>query len=310
MSYPLASPQSGRVHEYGHNLTAFEFETNPEEAAPNVLLFVAGLTNGLMNVPYLVPLSKKISAIDSKYGKWVLVQALISSSYEGFGTSSLKKDANELSTLVKYLRSETGGKRKKVVLMGHSTGCQDTMQYLTKKSYEGSFESAMVLNGGILQAPVSDSEAAAAFLGDSLQEILKEVYDDYISKGKQDHILPEKFRKYSLGAPITAYRLYSLLSTRGDDDYFSSYLTQEDFKSSFGKVNVPLLVLYGSKDETVPDFVDREKLVKLWQNATSKQYWSPLSKVLKGATHNVGPGSDKDTLSDLTNTVALFIESL
>ena len=307
----LLSPQVGKVHEYLPRLTAFEFGGNSEaEAAPNVVLFIGGLGDGLLTVPYLPRLAKSIESISSQHGKWVLIQALISSSYLGWGSGSLEADAKELSLLVKYLRSEKGGNRKKVVLMGHLTGCQDSMQYLTKLCKKADASESILLDGVILQAPVSDREAVANDMGGmkKFEPLLEKVKKEYLSTGKDLHILPREFDLFN--TPVTAYRFNSLMSIRGDDDYFSSDLSLDDFKKTFGIVDRPLLVLFGSKDECVPEFVNREHLVEQWKNATDPKYWSPLSKVLKGATHNVGPTSDYGAVEDLLETVCKFILSI
>jgi len=47
------------------------------------------------------------------------------------------------------------GKFGKIVLMGSSTGCQDVMEYLTGANAA----KRPRIDGGILQAPVSDREA-------------------------------------------------------------------------------------------------------------------------------------------------------
>ncbi|KAK6204634.1 uncharacterized protein RJT21DRAFT_132103 [Scheffersomyces amazonensis] len=308
--FDLASPQVGILHHYGPNKTAFEFTSNPQNLAPNVVIFIHGLSNGLLDVPYIPKLAESISKSNSD---WVLIQLLFKSSYQGWGTSSLKNDTKDISKLIKYLRSEKGGNRKKVVLLGHSTGCQDTIEYLSKFSHEPNFDEETAIQAGILQAPVSDVEGLQVSSKLSIPEfnkLVQEVYDDYISQNKQNHVLPEKFRRIAFGTPITAYRFYSLSHPRGDDDYFSSYLTSDDYALSFGKIEKPLLVLYGSKDEFVPDYVNRQKLIDSWKDATNPKYWSPLSKILQGATHDIGPGSDETAVDDFIETVLTFIKSI
>ncbi|CAH2352628.1 putative fusarinine C esterase Sidjp [[Candida] railenensis] len=298
MVYVRAPPQKGTLHEYAPRLTAFEFgNTN----AKNVVLFVGGLGDGLLTVPYVARLAGAIQAETN--GNWTLVQALISASYSGWGTSSLSKDTKELQQLILYLKNDC--KFEKVILMGHSTGCQDTLYYISNGNTPH-------IDGGILQAPVSDSEAfASGFSSPKLfDEMLATVKNEYIDKGKADHILPEEFRAKFFNCPINAYRYYSLASQRGDDDFFSTYLTESDFVETFGKVDTNLLVLYGEKDEFVPKTVNRQKLVDSWKDSTNPKYWSPLSKVLKGATHNVGPGSDEGAEDDLIETVLEFIDTI
>lgn len=309
----LTAPQVGTAHEYLPGLMAFEFGgVNGDSTAPNVVLFIGGLGDGLLTVPYVPQLANAVRSVNSADGGWVVVQALISSSYQGWGVGSLQRDAKELSLLVKYLRSNNGGARKKIVLMGHLTGCQDTMQYLAKLSHQGDVDQDILLDGAVLQAPVSDREAVVNDAGGmkNLEPLLQKCRDEYISVGKKDHILPQEYRQLLFGTPITAYRFNALVSVRGDDDFYSSDLTADDHRTTFGKIDKPVLVLFGEKDEFVPNFVDREQLVKLWQNATSPQFWSPLSKVLQGASHNVGPTSDKGAVEDLVQTVVRFIESI
>ncbi|KAF6072522.1 hypothetical protein FOB64_000555 [Candida albicans] len=238
MSLKLVPQQRGIVHTYGFNLTAFEFTTDPSNISPNIILFVGGLGNGLLNIPYLPELA------DSASNEF--------QSTDGWGTSSLDRDTSELQSAI-------------------DISVQN-----------------VVVQGGILQAPVSDSEALS----------------------EREWILPQEYRKLTWGVPTSAYRFYSLASKRGDDDYFSSYLTQEDYTKSFGKVNKPLLVLYGSIDEFVPEYVDKENLVSTWKQSTSSQYWSEHSQIIKGATHNLGDGSDAGVIEHLVSVVKKFISDL
>ncbi|KNC74984.1 hypothetical protein, variant, partial [Sphaeroforma arctica JP610] len=72
-----------------------------------------------------------------------------------YGHCTLQDDVQDLDSLMASLIERFGKlyKRKpKFVLMGHSTGCQDTVTYLKSGRY-ATFVSAV-----ILQAPVSDRE--------------------------------------------------------------------------------------------------------------------------------------------------------
>lgn len=70
-----------------------------------------------MATEYLEPLA---AALDNE--QWSLVQILLSSSYTGYGISSLQQDAMELDQLIHYLINKENSDG--VVLLGHSTGCQ------------------------------------------------------------------------------------------------------------------------------------------------------------------------------------------
>jgi len=72
------------------------------------------------------------------------------------------------------------------VLMGHSTGCQDTMEYVT-----GSDSSERrILDGAILQAPVSDREACES--GKTRTDFSKiiETARQYVKEGRGDDPIP------------------------------------------------------------------------------------------------------------------------
>lgn len=92
----------------------------------------------------------------------------------GYGTSSLHQDVKELDQLLDYLFSEPSlqqqqssnegstGKQviveDEVVLIGHSTGCQDSVFYMK----HGRPDLKKRVKGVVLQAPVSDREWLAS----------------------------------------------------------------------------------------------------------------------------------------------------
>ena len=88
----------------------------------------------------------------------------------GYGTSSLRQDVDELDELLDHLVSEArpphppsdvdGAKiqpRDDIVLIGHSTGCQDSVFYMK----HGRPDLRRRVKGVVLQAPVSDREGMA-----------------------------------------------------------------------------------------------------------------------------------------------------
>lgn len=291
------------INQYYKNLTAIEFGTisSPPD---NFLIFIGGLGDGFLTVPYIKDIAAGLLQIEGS--KWNLVQALISSSYQGYGTGSLQRDTKELSKLVGFLRSKRGNKSSKVILMGHSTGCQDTIEYLSKLVRTSNFNALEALDGGILQAPVSDSESILE--NEKATEYLR-LAQDYIDQGKPNEYLPLEVLRVFFGAPFSAYRFKSLVAKNGDDDYFSSYLTDEDYQNSFGKIEVPILVLYSGADEFVPDSVNKQALIDKWKSNTKEGVWSQYSCVIGGATHNVGPKSKSGAVEDLVARVMAFIKS-
>jgi Protein of unknown function (DUF1749) len=75
-----------------------------------------------MATPYIPLLSSEL-----ENRNWSLCQLHMRSSYLGFGTGSLERDYEDISACISYIVSI--GKRL-VVLMGHSTGSQNSIYYV------------------------------------------------------------------------------------------------------------------------------------------------------------------------------------
>ncbi|KAI5305876.1 tyrosyl-tRNA synthetase [Ascosphaera pollenicola] len=154
---PFPSRFSGILHRYGaEKLTAFEFKTG-NKPKPNTLIFIGGLTDGLGSVTLVDDIVKALEDTE-----WSIFTVLLSSSYKGFGTSSLDQDVKEIAQCVKYAlqyKKETnGGKEGLVSIMGHSTGSQDVLHYIYTADSEAIPDRPQV-HGAIMQSPVSDREA-------------------------------------------------------------------------------------------------------------------------------------------------------
>jgi pimeloyl-ACP methyl ester carboxylesterase len=293
MSLAQVPPQKGTLHTYDFNLTAFEFG---DRDSKNAIVFIGGLGNQYLNVPYIPAVNEGIGP------HWRLFQIALSSSGTGWGTGSLDRDVVEIGKLVKYLKDKLG--LTKVVLFGHSTGSQDSLHYLLKGTEE--------VDGIILQASASDREAAEVLFkkrGVKLDDYIKEAQEIYDTKGPLE-LLPKKFSDAFFGAPINAYRWLSLTALDGDDDYFSSDLSDDKLKNTFGKINKPSLFLYSQNDQFVPKYVDKEALLKRWEGFTDRKYWN--SALLEGASHDVGQDSvdQKKTFNQLVSTVNKFLAGL
>ena len=88
----------------------------------NALVFLAGLGDGPHTVPYIRAVAAGIAgATGAAPLDYSVFEVRMFSSFDGFGSSSLKKDVQDVDGLVRYLR---GLGKEKIVLLGHSTGCQ------------------------------------------------------------------------------------------------------------------------------------------------------------------------------------------
>ncbi|KAF2278646.1 DUF1749-domain-containing protein [Westerdykella ornata] len=339
-------------HYFPPRLSAFEHipsspsPTPTHDARPqNLILFIGGLSDGLLTVTYPSLIAASLPPT------WRLAEVLLSSSYEGWRTGSLARDARELGEAVKYFRKRMreqgngiGEGEGKIVLMGHSTGCQDIMEYLVgplnaaaaakhadehhddnEKETTTPHVDAVILQGG-----VSDREAHFSALlsspsvgGDPV--LAQRKYDDLVSKAqamtsdgrgnecmsREGHfILADEDENQ-----ITAYRTYSLLQPGGDDDYFSSDLSDEVLGLTFGALPRRagrVMFLLGSRDPYVPSWVDREGLLRRWTEVVrgaGGDVDTVNGGVVPGAAHNLN--DDEEVVRrDLVQRVVRFVEGL
>lgn len=118
MASPQHAPFSVTVHPYESKVKhacAYELGTPGQ----NALVFIGGLTDGPHTVPYIRTIAAKIAAAPGL--GYSVFEIRIRSSFDGFGWGSLAQDVEDISAVVKYLRSLG---KEQIVLMGHSTGCQ------------------------------------------------------------------------------------------------------------------------------------------------------------------------------------------
>lgn len=231
----------GVMFKYGPKPIQVAFKTGDYKQQ---VIFIGGLTDGFLATEYLEPLA---IALDKE--KWSLVQFLLSSSYCGYGISSLKQDAIELDQLINYLINKEDSEG--VVLLGHSTGCQDIVYYMRTNA-----ACSRAVRAAIFQAPVSDREYLAT-LPETAAMI--DLASTMISEGRASELMP---REANPDAPITASRYHSLCAYNGDDDMFSSDLSDDQLRMRLGHMsNTPCQVLFSMADEYVPEYVDKKALV-------------------------------------------------
>ncbi|OQE28786.1 hypothetical protein PENSTE_c003G03509 [Penicillium steckii] len=329
----------GVLHEYAPRLVAFEFTADVNKS--NSLIFVGGLTDGFCTVPYV---SKLAEALEPT--KWSLFTILLSSSYNGFGVSSLDKDVEEIGHCVRYIRDlkasrQPGApaKNAKIVVMGHSTGSQDVLHYihsanpLPKPEFDIGLEHIVrpELDGAIMQAPVSDREAVLAIMKAAANpNEVRGAFNELVNSAKtlpwtkdgKDTILPMNLTA-QLGlpgdAPLSARRFLSLTSPESpanptQDDLFSSDLSDKRHQETFGAVGSrgilqsKLLVLYSGSDEYCPAWVDKEKLMSRWKQALEAggASWAEQSGIVPGASHNIRDEGQ----DDLTKRVLSYLQSI
>ncbi|KAM0254313.1 hypothetical protein ACHAQJ_006899 [Trichoderma viride] len=262
LAHPYRSPTRGScAYEMGNT------------SSKNALVFIGGLKDGPHTTPYIRTVARRLEKTPEI--DYSVFEIRMRSSFDGFGTSSLADDVQDLSALVKYLRSIG---RDKIILFGHSTGCQDCMEYTNYAKYSNS-----PVDGFILQAPVSDRESLDVYLPDYQSKL--DYADRMIAEGRGNDCLPGDQSFAMLNAPISANRFHDLFARGGADDYFSSDLDDQTVNKFWGRFNKPVLVLHSEKDEFVPPKVDQAALNRRYQAANP--FVSSLSDLIPGTGHTV-----------------------
>ncbi|KAL8968388.1 MAG: hypothetical protein Q9183_002481 [Haloplaca sp. 2 TL-2023] len=144
-----------------------------------------------------------------------------------------------------------------------------------------------------------------------------EMAQRWVREGKGDEMLPNDASLPLLGARTTANRWLSISSPgpehKGEDDMFSSDLSDERFRTTFGVAGtkgVALMILYSENDGFVPSTVDKEALVKRMEKAYTEA-GGKLGKgsgILPGASHTVK--EEGKVREDLLKRVVEFIEDV
>ncbi|OJJ00403.1 hypothetical protein ASPVEDRAFT_128077 [Aspergillus versicolor CBS 583.65] len=309
----MAASYPGILHNYAPRLVAFEFGS-PSTPKPHSLLFIGGLTDGLYTVPYVQEIAKALEPTE-----WSIYHLHLSSSYSGWGIGSLDRDVEEIGQCVEYVRnlkknSTANGTAGKVVIMGHSTGSQDVLHYVYSENPLPRNPDAdgvqgltrPVVDGAIMQAPVSDREAILQTAKESSEA--REAYDTLV---KFAHEQPARtlcpldltgLVGLEPSTPVNVRRFWSLASPESpakpsEDDLFSTDITDERLGETFGRVATrgllrgTLVALYSGNDEYAPNGVDKEALMARWKRATDaggvKKWDDEASGIIPGASHNV-----------------------
>lgn len=284
--------------------------------------------------------------------EWSLFTLNLTSSYQAWGLGHLDRDTDEIAQCIQYVKDykKTKFGNGKVVLMGHSSGSQAVLHYLYRPNPHTSipaFDSdlqhikRMALDGAIMQAPVSDREAILWVLtegiGGKSPSETRAIYEkleamamkDTLHEDSSDTVLPLSMTSqigYPSNVPISSRRFLSLNSPESpqsprEDDLFSSDLGPEQLGKTFGMIkqrgllNHKLMVLFSGADQSVPDWVDKKKLLSGWMNATDHngedEIWDQEhSAVIPGASHALSNDDQAPPREFLVKKVLGYLQTL
>jgi pimeloyl-ACP methyl ester carboxylesterase len=139
---------------------------------------------------------------------------------------------------------------KEIYLAGHSTGCQKTIYFISKKSRE--------VKGAIILAPISDYASERMASGIRKMQKAEKVAREYVRRGKEHTLLPEQVWGWPWIAD--AQRFLSLYTGSSAEEVFTYWKPQESPKA-LRSVRTPTLVLLAENDE----YADRPaKEIGMW----------------------------------------------
>ena len=285
-----------------------------KDSRNNVLLFVGGMFDNFRSCQYVDELAQALET-----SSWRVCHIQLSSATRNFGTFSLTRDVEEIDTCVKFIRGmpKLGNGDSKIVLLGHSTGCQDTLTYIYT-AFEKRPHSP--IHGAILQAAVSDREGAMNAI--STEAHVKALFDKCMNMvsntPKDEHkttVLPMHWTTSIFGpTPMSIARFLSLISPESPsnpaaDDLFSSDIPESELAKTFGKVGADssplqplpssgkrsLMVLQSGSDEYCAPSTSQADLLGRWRKAieTGGGELHHKSRVIENGLHDLSGSSEQ-----------------
>ncbi|KAF2166496.1 hypothetical protein M409DRAFT_23133 [Zasmidium cellare ATCC 36951] len=302
-----ANNYPGTLHTLPNNVFAFE-PSKPlvRSLDINTLVWVGGMGDTVGSVAYPFTIAQSLGP------KWSLVTCSLRSAGPAWGVRSLATDAEDMASIISHLKERRPG--GKVVIMGHSTGCQDCMEYTVGTGAD----KRPSVDGVILQAPVSDREALENELPQAFKHEVDQLALKMCQEGQDKDAMPNRLTGPVFGRVAISARRWVDVSSPGPDhsgadDYFSSDLPVERLKGTFGKLppSSPLLVLYSGSDASVPQ-VNATALLEQWTSLVKESGGNIDDKnggIVVGASHNLNnnPGS---VVQDLVTRVVKFIDRI
>lgn len=223
--------------------------TNPG----TVIIYIGGMLSDMMHPKFVFDMADKMHFAS-------FVQPTLRS-HPFFGLWSLADDAEDIERAIEYVCNNFRGKLSKdmtidtahgnsaeyselpkIILLGHSTGCQSVLHYLNTRLHSTRITCAIFLG------PVSDREYE-----ESVNPNLS--YNLELAQNNPEMTF------LHFNSPVKAQRYISLFTKYGDDDLFSSDLPNKFF-TTLNKSGTPLHFLVMKDDEyMLKSNVDCLKLV-------------------------------------------------
>lgn len=265
------------------------------EKPKRALVFVHGLTSSpFSHHDYLTPLASKDTAVVffgnrgseiiakfrriDKRKKYGYISEFIGEAHETFTDCF-----DDIQGAVNFLKSRGV---KDVYLIGHSTGCQKAVYYLSRPGKQ------KLIAGAVLLCPISDWAYAKKY---EKPEILKKATEHarkLVKQNKSHFLLPEEVYYETMDAQ----RFLSLYAPESIENQIFPYFDPKNKAKTLKSVKIPLLIVLAEKDE----YRDRStrELVKWFSKKGRNRKFTTVS--LPGASH--GFNNQEIELSRQINT--------
>ncbi len=292
------------------NTESIEFETPTRlilkglwfggKNAKRALVFVHGLTSSAFSQHELtVPLANEGLAVIyfsnrgsesiAKFHRLENTRKGYKSEFIGQAHEVFEECIDDIDGVVNFLK---GRGVEEIVLVGHSTGCQKSIYYLSHENRQKH------IRGVILMCPMSDYAYAKKF--DDPQKLKKAevLARKFIKEGKSHELLPDTISPELLDAQ----RFISLNTPGSVENQIFPYFEINSKTRYFQKVTIPMLTIFAQKDE----YQDRPiEEIEEWfkKNNKSADY---KSVTIKDALHSFS-GDENKVAHEARNWTKLLI---
>lgn len=184
----------------------------------------------------------------------------------GSAFERFEESVYDIDGAVRFLR-RAGFRR--IILSGHSSGCQKAAYYAYKKKCKN-------VSGIVLMSPVDDYDYDSSYFGKRHAEIVQ-LAKRIKARHGYDALMP---RKFANDTPlISAGRFLSTNDLRNPEARMFNYKGRLE---EFSKITCPVLAIFGTKDHY--EKMDVRKCLKKLSDASSSS--SISTRTIKGAAHN------------------------
>lgn len=244
-----------------------------------VVIFVHGLSSNAFNdTDFVMPLVDKKTAVLTFSNRGHDVIAILRrlapgtkkgyvGKFAGVSHEVFTDSADDLAGVVNLARRRGA---KEVYLVGHSTGCQKSIYYLSKKNNQRK------VAGVALLCPISDYASLTTGVTSRQYKNALKVAKDLWRRGRKHELMP----KNVWPRVIDVQRFLSLYTPESVEEIFS-YTQASKTPRIFKKITIPLLVVLAGEEQHSDIPAD---ILEAWfkKNTNSSDY---TATIIPGANH-------------------------